>query len=407
MAVVRRNEFTITRAQGCWVWSQDGRRYLDATSSLWYANVGHNRAEIIEAIYAQANHLSVYSVFGDFSNEPAYQLAERLGQIAPLPNPRVFFGTGGGDAIETAAKLARRYWHISGGKERNHIITRDKSYHGTHGFGTSIGGIAANTSGYGPLIADHSTVPWDSAEALESEIRRVGPERIAAFFCEPVMGAGGVYPPAPGYMQRVSDICRHHGIPLVIDSVICGFGRLGDWFGVERWGIRPDMVTFAKGVTSGHLPLGGVIVSESLAAPFWEDDGQVFNHGPTYAGHPTCCAAALANLEVLENEGLLERSRILEPKLFQILQSLGDHPAVAEVRGGVGLLGAIEIAPDLLEQQPSAVRALQLAIRSRGVLVRPLGTSVAVSPPLVIEDEQLKLIGEAVRDGLDLLSRGS
>src|SRR5581483_8526976 len=211
----------------------------------------------------------------------------------------------GGDAIDTAAKLARLYWQVLGQPERLHIVSRTNAYHGTMAFGTSIGGIEANRTGYGPLVPSTSQVPWDSPEAVADELERVGPERVAAFFFEPVIGAGGVLPPPPGYIERVAEICRDAGVLLVCDSVICGFGRLGTWLGFERFGVEPDLVTFAKGVTSGYLPLGGAV-----------------------------CAAGLANLDILEREGLLARGRELEQVALETMAPLAEHPLVDEVRGG-------------------------------------------------------------------------
>ena len=268
MGAVSRAELVIERGEGVHVYDTDGNRYLDATASLWYANIGHGREEIAEAVAAQMRTLEAYSTFGDFGNKPSNELCERLARLAPMEDARVFLGSGGGDAIDTAAKIARRHWFLRGQPERVHLISRTHGYHGTHGFGTSIGGIEANVTNWGPLVPATSAVQWDSLEALEAEILRVGPDRVAAFFCEPVIGAGGVLPPPDGYIQGVADLCAEHGVLLVIDSVICGFGRLGTWFGVERWeDVRPDLITFAKGVTSGYLPLGGVVVSRRGGRP--------------------------------------------------------------------------------------------------------------------------------------------
>jgi adenosylmethionine-8-amino-7-oxononanoate aminotransferase len=201
-----------------------------------------------------------------------------------------------------------------------HLISRTQGYHGTHGFGTSLGGIEANTTSWGPLVPQISTVPYDSLEALEAEIMRIGPERTAAFFCEPVIGAGGVLLPPEGYIEGVADLCAEHGILLVIDSVICAFGRLGTWFGIERWpDVKPDMITFAKGVTSGYIPLGGVVISDAIAAPYYEPGGPMLRHGATYAGHPAACAAALAVLDIYEGEDLIARGRELEGPLADAL----------------------------------------------------------------------------------------
>jgi putrescine---pyruvate transaminase len=405
MGAVSRQEFVVERGEGVWVFDAEGRRYLDATASLWYANIGHGRAEVADAVAAQLRRLAAYSTFGDFGNRPATELAARLAARAPMQDARVFFGSGGGDAIDTAAKLVRRHFLVAGQRERTHIIARTQGYHGTHGYGTSLGGIEANTSNWGPLVPDVSVVPHDSLAALEAEIERVGPDRVAAFFCEPVMGAGGVYLPPAGYIEGVADLCAEHGVLLVIDSVICAFGRLGTWFGIERWeDVRPDLITFAKGVTSGYLPLGGVIVSGRVAAPFFEEPGgPMLRHGATYAGHPTCCAAAHAVLDIYERENMIERGRELEGPLRDALAPLADHPAVGEVRAGLGLIAAVQLSDEALESDPAAVAKLAQGAREAGVLVRPLLGAIAVSPPLIVEQEHIELLAEGIRAGLDAL----
>jgi adenosylmethionine-8-amino-7-oxononanoate aminotransferase len=406
MGAVSRSELVIERGEGVYVFDAEGNRYLDATASLWYQNLGYGREEIADAVAAQMRRLVAYSTFGDFGNAPANELAARLAEHAPMEDAKVFFGSGGGDAIDTAAKIARRHWVLQGQPERLHLISRTQGYHGTHGFGTSIGGIEANVSNWGPLVPQISSVAHDSLPALEAEIQRVGPDKVAAFFCEPVIGAGGVYPPAEGYIDGVADLCEEHGILLVIDSVICGFGRLGTWFGIERWpDVRPAMITFAKGVTSGYLPLGGVVVSGHVAAPFFgEPGGPMLRHGATYAGHPTCCAAGLAVLDIYEREGIIERGRTLEGPLRDALAPLADHPAVAEVRSGTGLLAAVQLSDEILAREPAAVAKLAGAAREAGVLIRPLLGAAAVSPPLVVEQEHLEAIADAFRAGLDRLA---
>ncbi len=240
-----------------------------------------------------------------------------------------------------------------------HLISRTQGYHGTHGFGTSLGGIEANVTNWGPLVPQVSSVPHDSLPALEEEIRRVGPDKVAAFFCEPVIGAGGVFPPAEGYIQGVADLCAEHGILFVIDAVICGFGRLGTWFGVERWpDVQPAMITFAKGVTSGYLPLGGVVVNEEVSAPYFEaPGGPMFRHGATYAGHPSVCAAALATLDIYEAEDIIRRGQDLEAPLYDALKPLAGHEAASEVRGGTGFLAAVGV------KEPGAVATLTAGAR--------------------------------------------
>jgi len=396
---VSERELVIERGEGVYVYDTAGTRYLDATASLWYANLGHARPEIAEAVARQLTTLAAYATFGDWSNRPAIDLCERLAAVAPMDDARVFLASGGGDAIDTAAKIARRHWILRGHPERTHLISRTQGYHGTHGFGTSIGGIEANVTNWGPLAGGVSTVQFDSLQALEAEILRVGPDRVAAFFCEPVIGAGGVHPPPDGYIEGVADLCAEHGILLVIDSVICGFGRLGTWFGIERWeDVKPDLITFAKGVTSGYLPLGGVVVAGEVAAPFFDaPGGPMLRHGATYAGHPSCCVAALEVMDIYERENLLVRGRELEQPLLEAMESLADHPAVASVRGGCGLLAAVQ-----LTSHDDVAKVAQGA-REAGVLVRPLLGSVAVSPPLTVETEHLQQLADGIRAGLDRL----
>lgn len=402
MGHVRNAELMIERGDDVWVWDTDGNRYLDGTAALWYANVGHGRKEIAEAVAAQMGKLEAYSAFGDFGNLPARELAATLCDLAPMPS-RVFLGSGGGDGIDTAAKLARRYWHERGQPDRTLLISRTAGYHGTHGFGTALAGIPANRIGFGPQV--HTVqVPHDSLEAAEAAIMEAGPERVAAIFVEPVIGAGGLYPPVPGYIEGLHALCMRTGILFVCDSVICGFGRLGTWFGIERWGVQPDMIVFAKGVTSGYLPLGGVVVSDEIAAPFWsEPGGPIFRHGPTYSAHATCCAAAIANIKLLSKDGLVERARELEQPLFDALHQFAGRPEVGEVRGGIGVLGGIELAPDVLDSDPGAVGKVAVAARARGVLIRPLGRGVAVSPPLTLQEDHIAQIADAIDHGLSAL----
>jgi adenosylmethionine-8-amino-7-oxononanoate aminotransferase len=402
MGAVRASELVITRGEDVWVWDSDGRRYLDATASLWYANVGHGRPEIAAAVADQMSRLEAYSAFGDFANEPALQLASTLSDLAPMPS-RAFLASGGGDAIDSAAKLAVRYWFEVGQPNRTTLISRTAGYHGTHGYGTALAGIPANRLGYGPQV--HTIqVPHDSLEALEATIEEEGADRIAGVFCEPVIGAGGVIPPLPGYIEGLAALCERTGVLLIIDAVICGFGRLGTWFGIERWGVEPDMITFAKGVTSGYLPLGGVMASERVAEPFWSGPGgPVFRHGATYSAHATVCAAANANIALLGSDGLLERGRELEGPLLDSLKPLADHRAVSEVRGGVGTLAAVELSSALLDERPGAVTEVAMTARDAGVLVRPLARGIAVSPPLTATEEHFALIAESLQHGLGQL----
>jgi adenosylmethionine-8-amino-7-oxononanoate aminotransferase len=317
------------------------------------------------------------------------------------------FTTGGGEAIDTAAKLARRYWHALGQPDRRHILSRRNGYHGTNAFGTSVAGIDANRAGYGPLVEETVVVPHDSAADMALAIERLGPERVAAVLVEPVIGAGGVHPPPAGYLEEVAELCRSTGVLFIADSVICGFGRLGTWWGVERWGLEPDLIVFAKGVTSGYLPLGGVVASGRVAEPFWSaPSAGVLRHGATYAGHATCCAAALANLDVLERDRLVTRGQELEGDLLAALAPLGEHPLVAEVRGGTGLLAAVELDAAFLERHPEATSHIARLARDVGVLVRPLARALAVSPPLTVQQDHFTLIAEALTHALDVTELG-
>jgi putrescine aminotransferase len=405
MHATRSAEFTLVSGDGVHVTDEDGRRYLDGTASLWNVNVGHGRAELADAAAAQMRTLASYGAFGSFTNQPARELTDRLAGLAPVDGARIFLTSGGGDSIDTAAKLARRYFAAVGQPERVHLISRSQGYHGTHGLGTSIGGIHANRADVGPLDPNASQVPHDSLEALEAEIERIGAERVAAVFVEPVIGAGGVHQPRPGYMEGVDALCKRTGVLNVIDAVIAGFGRLGEWFGPERWGVRPDMIVFAKGVTSGYLPLGGVVVSSDVAAPFWDEpDPPWFRHGPTYAGHPTCCAVALANLDIIEREGLLARGLELQDEIAAALRPLASHALAGEVRAGTGALGAVALSGEALAREPNAPQRVFAHARDHGVLVRPLGDAVAISPPLIATREDVETAVSAISDALDAVA---
>ncbi|WP_141925044.1 aminotransferase family protein [Haloactinospora alba] len=400
-AVSQKPKFVVSRAEGVWLWDEHGDRYLDGTASLWYCHVGHGRSEIADAVHQQLTTLDAYAVYGDFANTPALRLSERLASHAPMDNPRTILTCGGGEAIETAAKLARKYWSVSGKPEKTHVISRAGGYHGLHGFGTSIIGMERFRSGYGEIVADTSVVPYDSVRALEDEILRVGPERTAAFFAEPVIGSGGVYAPPEGYFAAVAELCRRYGVLFVVDSVICGFGRLGDWFGIERFGVRPDMIVFAKGVSSGYLPLGGVITSGEVAEPFWERSGNPFIHGTTYAGHPSCSAAALANLDILEREDLFGAAEEVESQLDAAVRMLAEHPLVREVRSGTGAMAAVELTGEALYERGVTTADVFAEARSRGVIVRAIPRSLLVSPPLTVTWEHIDHLVSTLRAALD------
>jgi putrescine aminotransferase len=396
MSAVRERALTIVRGEGALVWDDAGREYVDVTAALWFCNIGHGRAELADAAARQMRELASYHTFGPFTNAPAEELAERVAGLAPLDDAKVFFTAGGGsDAIDTAGKLARAYWHVSGRPEKRVVISRNLAYHGVNAYGTSLGGIPANEALFGRLVADVEQVPWDDADALAATIERLGAERVAAFVCEPVVGAGGVLPPPPGYLEGVAEICRANDVLLIADEVITGFGRLGEWFGSERFGISPDLITVAKGITSGYVPLGAVIASGRIAEPFWKEGGtELLRHGYTYSGHATACAVALANINVLESERLVERVRELEPVLDAALRPLERHDLVREVRT-IGLLGAVELGREVADRV--AAETLE-----RGVITRALrGVALQISPPFVITEEQLGTVAEVIGESLD------
>ena len=402
MGSVARERLTLVRGEGNYVWDDAGTKYLDGSAALWYANLGHGRPEIARAVSEQLSTLDAYMTFGDYANEPSLRLAERLSALAPTPGSKVIFGSGGGDAVDTAVKVARRSFAEQGQPGRLHVISREHGYHGTHGIGTAIAGIPSNTAGFGPMMADTSVVAWDDASALEAEIERIGADRVAAFVCEPVIGAGGVFPPVEGYIEAVAEICARHGVLFIADCVIGGFGRLGTWFGIDRWDVQPDLICLAKGITGGTLPLGAVLVAPHVAAPFFSDEpgAPVFRHGPTYAGHPTVCAAGLAALDIYEAEELIPRGRALEGVLHDALTPLADDGLIGAVRGGTGLLAAAELSADVLAANPGALMAWQRGVREQGVLVRAMARGLAASPPLTVSEDELGRIGEAMVAGL-------
>lgn len=404
MTDVKDKSFTVVRGEGNYVFDKEDRAYFDATASLWYANAGYGRREIIDAIKRQADLLTCYSTFGDITNEPAEELADFVARRSPMANSKVFFVSGGGDAIETAAKLSRKFFVETGQSDRTVIVSRRDSYHGTHGFGTSMAGIEPNRAGWGQLIPDVALVDRDDPNDLLRLADSIGGGKIAAIFVEPVIGAGGVHLPSDGYLERIREITKEIGALMIVDSVICGFGRLGYWFGPERFGVIPDMITFAKGITSGYVPLGGVVVSGEVSEPFFEG-GATFRHGPTYAGHPLATAAGVANCQFLESEGLIARGEALEGKLKEALDASSDSPLIEEVRGGLGLLGALEFASDRRHSDPSVMARVQMEMRSRGFLVRPLVSSIAVSPPLSTTEDEIERLGSAFVDALKAADR--
>jgi len=397
-AVERDGEFVLTRGEGVHVWDDADRRYLDATAGLWFTNIGHGRSEVADAAAAQLRKIAAYSTFGDVAVDTTIHLADRLAGLAPVPDSRIFLTSGGSDSVETAAKLARRYWHEVGRPERTFVLGREKAYHGMHVAGTALAGIPGNREGHGELMPDAATVGWDSPDDLTATIERIGPERVAAFFCEPVIGAGGVYPPPDGYLAAVRQVCREHDILFVADEVVTGFGRIGgSWFASGRFDLEPDLVTTAKGLTSGYLPMGAVFVAPRLAEPFFRPDAGVWwRHGYTYSGHAGAAAVALANLDIIERESLLDESARLEKSIASTLSPLAEHPAVSEVRCGTGALAAVQL------HDASQALGLVKILRRHGISTRAVGAgAIQISPAFVMTDQQVMELADGIQAGLD------
>jgi adenosylmethionine-8-amino-7-oxononanoate aminotransferase len=402
MSKVRHAPFIVDRGEGIYVYDEEGNKYLDAAASLWYMNVGYGRDEIIDAMDEQARKLPAFHTFVDYATRPTLQLAAQIAAVSPDPDSKVFFGSGGSDAIDTAAKLARRYFNAIGEPERTVFITREWAYHGMHTYGTALGGMEPNRIGYGgDMVADVVTVPYDDAEAVQKAIDHAGADRIAGIFVEAVIGAGGVRPVPPEYLTTVREAVRQAGGLYISDEVITGFGRVGDWFAANKFGLEPDLITFAKGVTCGYAPLGGVIAAPHIAEPFFDTPGLIFRHGYTYSGHSTACAAGLKVMDIIEREGLLDRAAALEDEIYDALVPLEELDVVAGVRRGVGALAAVQL--EVGEDDSLPARAAT-ACREAGVLTRAMGGgSLQVSPPLTMSTEQASEMGALFEAGLRTL----
>ncbi|WP_194835882.1 aspartate aminotransferase family protein [Nocardia sp. XZ_19_369] len=383
-AVERDGAFVVARGEGAYIYDADDNRYLDATAGLWFTNVGHGRGEIADAVAAQLRRVAHYSNFGDFTEPATQELAERLSAMAPVPGSKIFFTSGGSDSVDTAAKLARRYWHELGRPDKTIVVGRSKAYHGMHVAGTALAGIPANREGYGELMSDARTVDWDDAKSLLALIEEIGAERIAAFFCEPIIGAGGIYLPPTGYLAEVRRICRDNDILFVTDEVVTGFGRIGgSWFASSRFDLQPDLMTTAKGLTSGYVPMGAVFIAPHIAEPFFAG-GVWWRHGYTYGGHAGAAAAALANLDIIERENLLDESARLEATLHEKLAPLAEHPRVAEVRSGLGAVAAVQLV------DPAEGLPMVKTLRAHGVSSRAAGQgAMQISPSFVMTDAQV------------------
>ena len=408
----------IARGEGCYVWDTQGNRYLDALSALFCVNVGHGRAEIGEAMAAQAAELGFFTNWS-YAHPRAIELAARVASYAPGDLNRVFFTSGGSEAVESAIKLVRNYHRLRGEGQRYKVIAREIAYHGTSLGALSATGIPALRSPFEPLTPGGCHVPntneyhWPegrdrlwAADKIEERIEFEGPETVAAVILEPVQNAGGCFTPQEGYFQRVREICDRHGVLLISDEVICSWGRLGHWFGCERYDYRPDIVTTAKGLTSAYAPMGAVIVSDAIAEPFMHDKA-MFAHGFTFGGHPVAAAAAHANLDIFEREGINEHVRAKEPEFRAMLEGLRDLPIVGDVRGA-GFFQAIELVKDKEtresfndEESERLLRGfLSGALFKNGIICRADDRGdpvVQLSPPLISDTEQFEEIEAILR----------
>jgi len=373
---------SIVRGKGSLLWDSNGRQYIDAIGSLWYCQVGHGRTEIAEAVATQISTLETYSTFDPFTNQKADELAAKLQSISALPKSRVFLCGSGSEAVDTAMKLARVAQGQAGHPERTIIISRMRGYHGTNYGGTSAQGLPLNKQGFGQLLPEVVQVDSDNLEDL-AKFMSDNSKKIAAVIVEPLQGAGGVWPPPPGYLEGARKLCDQHGAFLIFDEVISGFGRMGTWFAADHYGVTPDMLCFAKGVTSGYQPLGGVYVGAAVREALESDPNFFLRHGYTYSGHSSVCAAALANLAIIEREDLVERAKHVGARLSKGLGALATDGTIDHVRGD-GAVWAAGLKPD---QNSVTIRDRMIEL---GVIARAINTdTVAFCPPLVVTDEEL------------------
>jgi putrescine aminotransferase len=409
------------RGEGARLWDAAGREYLDATGGLWLTQVGHGRREIAEVAAAQIERLEYFTSFWDFSNDQAIRLAARLAELAPDGLDRVFFTNGGSEGNESAIKAARLYHHERGERDRTWILSRHNAYHGV-GYGSgSATGFDVYHEGIAPLVphVEHLTAAWpyrselfggrEPLEFLIDELRqtieRIGAARIAAMIGEPIMGVAGAIIPPEGYWPRVREVLDEHGILLISDEVVTGFGRTGAWFASETYGMRPDMIVTAKGMTSGYAPLGAVLMTSEIADGITQGD-HGFPHGFTYNGHPVCCAIAMENLAILEREELLPRATAMGDAIAANLQAaVGDLPVVGEIRHH-GMMLAIELVADREHRTPLPILepgVLDLVRAETSVIVRDVDHSVVLSPPLVLDPAQADRLVAALESVLTRL----
>ncbi len=414
----------ITRGEGVYLWDSEGHKILDAMAGLWCVNLGYGREELVEAATRQMRELPYYNLFFQTAHPPAVALAKAIADIAPAGMNHVFFTGSGSEANDTVLRMVRHYWAIKGRPEKKVIIGRWNGYHGSTVAGTSLGGMKAmHEQGDFPIPGiEHIDQPYwygeggdmspeefglRIADQLEQKILEVGEDKVAAFIAEPIQGAGGVIIPPDSYWPRIKEILARHDILLVADEVICGFGRTGEWFGSDYYGLTPDLMPIAKGLTSGYIPMGGVIVRDEVVQTL--NEGGEFYHGFTYSGHPVAAAVALENIRILREEKIVERVKTkTAPYLQSRWQELVEHPLVGEARG-VGLLGALELVKNKKTRERFVDADVGMRCREHcfrnGLVMRAVGDTMIISPPLVISEEQIdELIGK-VRLCLDATAK--
>ncbi|PJI93153.1 putrescine aminotransferase [Yoonia maricola] len=420
-ALAAKGPRVITSAKGVWLKDSDGEEIIDGMAGLWCVNIGYGRDELAEAAARQMKELPYYNTFFQTTHVPALMLAKKLAELAPDNMNQVFFASGGSDANDTNIRLVRTYWAEKGQPEREVIISRWNAYHGSTIGGASLGGMKG-MHGQGSLpipgIAFIDQPNWwaeggdmtpeafglERARQLENKIKEIGPDKVGAFIAEPIQGAGGVIVPPDTYWPEIQRIVKKYGILLIADEVICGFGRTGNWFGSQTVGIEPDIMTIAKGLSSGYIPIGGSIVSDAVAAILRETE---FNHGYTYSGHPVACAVALENLRILEEEGMVDNVRdVTAPYLREKWEALADHPLVGEAKI-VGMMASIALTPDKSTRAVFAAEAGTAGFICRdrcfanNIIMRSVGDRMIISPPLSITCDEIDILIARARKSLD------
>ncbi|HJP06121.1 MAG TPA: aspartate aminotransferase family protein [Arenicellales bacterium] len=412
----------IERADGVYLWDSDGNRLLDAMAGLWCVNVGYGREDLAEVARKQMETLPYYNAFFQTAHPPVIDLSELLCEVTPEHLKHVFFTNSGSESNDTVVRMARYFWQCMGHPDKQVIISRHNAYHGSTMAGASLGGMAGMHAQGGLPIPDivHISQPYwyreggdlspdefgrQVASELEQKIQELGEHRVAAFIAEPIQGAGGVIVPPESYWPEISAICQRHQILLVADEVICGFGRTGEWFATDYYDLKPDLMSIAKGLSSGYLPIGGVMVADHIARVIIEEGGE-FAHGMTYAGHPAACAVAAANIRILRDEGIIDTVRQdTGPYLQQRWGELGAHPLVGEVRG-LGFLGAIELVANKETRAPfepvgSAGALCRDIATNLGLVMRAVGDSMIISPPLIMSHKEIDELVDLAQQALD------